>query len=229
MSKKRTKSPAPKPEAKQADAAYPVSQDELDEQQGRLRKAAAAGADVLKTPGTSAEAAQPLTAAASSKPPTPVAALWPDAIPATGNSKSAHTHVGETKATPVTATPPKVPPALEPARPPVLSAPPTLPEKPAPSVSRKCSTTELTAPLESTLRNCFCLSAMVGLFQKSHRRARRFQEHPLAVTRVQRPAGYQAKRVKQVQGNAPIQHGRRKQAKPQPRHPAADGIAMKPL
>jgi hypothetical protein len=119
MSKKRTKSPAPKPADKQADAAY------LGGQGG--------GAGILKTPGQSAEAAQPVTSAASSKPPTPVSALWPDAIPATGNSKPAHTHIGETKTTQVTATPPKVPPAPEPAppNPPVLSTPPTLPQKPA--------------------------------------------------------------------------------------------------
>jgi hypothetical protein len=93
MSKKRTKSPAPKP---------------------------------------SAEAAQSLTTAASSKSPSPVAALWPNAIPPTGNSKPAQTHMGESKTTPVTATPAKVSPALEPAppNPPILSAPPTLPPKP---------------------------------------------------------------------------------------------------
>ncbi len=110
MSKKRTKSPAPKPATKAADAAYPVGQHDLDEQQERLRKAAMAGANALKTPG----------------------ALWPDAIPPTGNSKPAHTHIGESKTTPVAATPAKAGPAGQPAppNPPVLSTPPTLPQKP---------------------------------------------------------------------------------------------------
>ena len=44
-----------------------------------------------------------------------------------------------------------------------------------PSVSRKCSTTELTARPESTLRNRFCLSVMLTLSPKIERRASRFR------------------------------------------------------
>jgi hypothetical protein len=47
---RRTRKPlSPKPAAKQADTAYPVEQEDLEEQQERLRKAAAAGAAALRT------------------------------------------------------------------------------------------------------------------------------------------------------------------------------------
>src|SRR5437867_888002 len=44
-----------------------------------------------------------------------------------------------------------------------------------PSVSRKCSTTELTAPPELTLGNCFSLSVMPKLSQKNIHFASRFR------------------------------------------------------
>ncbi len=66
------------PVVKHANKAYPVEQEDLEEQQQRLRKAAAAGADALKRPitaeTTTPEPEPPLPA----KPLAPLGALWPN-------------------------------------------------------------------------------------------------------------------------------------------------------
>jgi hypothetical protein len=88
FSKTARKLLSPKPAARQADRAYPVEQEDLEEQHRRLRKAAAAGADALRTPAPPAPAEQPpVPAKAPSKPLTPLAALWPDQVPSKGESR----------------------------------------------------------------------------------------------------------------------------------------------
>jgi len=75
---------SPKPAVKQDDTAYLVRED-LDEQQERLRKAAAAGANALRTPAPAAPAEpSPAPATVPSKPLAPLAALWPSSVPPGG-------------------------------------------------------------------------------------------------------------------------------------------------
>src|ERR1017187_6511218 len=87
-SKTERKPRSPKPAVKQDDTAYLVRED-LDEQQERLRKAEAAGANALKTPAPPASAEQPpASATVPSKPLTPLAALWPDQVPPKAESRA---------------------------------------------------------------------------------------------------------------------------------------------
>ena len=90
MAKKNSKTErkplSPKPSAAQVDTAYLVRED-LDEQQERLRKDEAAGANALKTPAQPAAAEQAPTAAASSKSLAPLGALWPSSVPPRGESE----------------------------------------------------------------------------------------------------------------------------------------------
>ncbi len=75
---KRTKgAPGPKPATTRADKAYPVEQEDLDEQQERLRKAAVAGADALERRAPAATPKLlPSPEKVAAKPLTPLAALW---------------------------------------------------------------------------------------------------------------------------------------------------------
>src|ERR1039457_104552 len=100
---------SPKPVVEQEDIAYLVRED-LDEQQERLRKGAAAGANVLRTPARPAPAQQPpAPATVPSKPLAPLAALWPDRAPSKGEPRPSQAPVPQ-KA-PATATAPKPAPA----------------------------------------------------------------------------------------------------------------------
>ncbi len=99
-----------KPAAKRADTAYPVEQEDLDEQQGRLRRAAAAGAATLRTPAPTAPVKQPpAPATVPSKPLAPLADLWPDPVRSKGDSRSSQGSAP--KKAPVAATAPKPAPA----------------------------------------------------------------------------------------------------------------------
>ena len=133
---------SPKPVVEQEDTAYLVRED-LDEQQERLRKGAAAGANVLRTPAPPAPAEQPPAAAkVPSKPLTPLAALWPDQVPSKGESRPSLAPASQ-KA-PATATAPKPAPATAAPlpQPPAQSAPAKSPEKAAVAASA----TKPTAP-----------------------------------------------------------------------------------
>jgi len=86
ITRKVRKPLSPKPAAKQADTTYPVEQEDLDEQQERLRKAAAAGADALNRPAPSPAEQLSAPATVPAKPLAPLAALWPSSVPARGEA-----------------------------------------------------------------------------------------------------------------------------------------------
>jgi hypothetical protein len=132
---------SPKPVVKQVDTAYLVRED-LDEQEERLRKAAAAGAAALKTPAPTAPAEQPpAPATVPSKPLAPLAALWPDSVPSKGESRPAQAPAPQIQKAPVTAIAPKPAPATAAPlpQPPAQSAPPKSPEKAAAPKTRSVS------------------------------------------------------------------------------------------
>jgi hypothetical protein len=116
--KKTVKPRSPKPPAAQVDTAYLVRED-LDEQQERLRKAEAAGANALKTPAQPAVVEQPSAPVALPlKPLAPLAALWPDPVASKGESTPSQAPAPQ-KA-PVAAIAPKPAPATAP----LLAQPP---------------------------------------------------------------------------------------------------------
>ena len=97
----------PKPAVKQDDTAYLVRED-LDEQQERLRKAAAAGANALKTPAPTAPAGpSPAPAMVPSKPLAPLAALWPDPVASKGESRPSQAPAPKVESAPASAIAPK--------------------------------------------------------------------------------------------------------------------------
>src|ERR1035437_9408845 len=106
--------------------------EDLDEQQERLRKAAAAGTNALRTPAPAAPAEpSPAPATVPSKPLAPLAALWPD--PVASKRESRRSQPPAPQKAPVAAIAPK--PALAKATPlplpPAQSAPPNSQEKAA--------------------------------------------------------------------------------------------------
>ena len=110
--KKATKQLAPEAEARQSDSAYPAEAHELNGQQRRVKNAAAAGAEALKSSAPAAVSAlQPAPAAASSPPLAPLAALWPTPAPAQAASKSAQAPARKAQARPVRVAAPEAPPA----------------------------------------------------------------------------------------------------------------------
>ena len=136
MSKKRVekagKPLSPRPAAKRADTAYPVEQEDLDEQQRRLRKAATAGAEAMRTPAPAAMAERSSTPAALlSKPLAPLGALWPSSVPPRGEATPSQGTAPQ-KA-PIAAIAPRPAPATAAPlpQPPAQSLPPTSPEKAA--------------------------------------------------------------------------------------------------
>lgn len=134
---------SPKPAAKQAKKAYPVEQEDLDEQQPQLREAVAPRADGLKSPApTAAEGYLAAPPTIPAKPLAPIAALWPDPLPPKAGSRPSQGTLPQ-KA-PVTAIAPKPSPhATAPlSPPPVQSAPPKATENP----SVAASTAKPTAP-----------------------------------------------------------------------------------
>jgi len=94
-----------KPAPKQPDRAYPVDQEDLDQQQERLSKAAATEAAALKTQAPAGHPPAPATV--PSKPLTPLAALWPDPIPSKGESRQSQTPAPRTQSAPAAAIAPK--------------------------------------------------------------------------------------------------------------------------
>jgi hypothetical protein len=120
--------------ARWADAAYPVEQEDLDEQQQRLRKAAAAGTDAQErpTPATTPEL-YPAPAAVSPPPLTPLAALWPTPAPAQGSAKPSPAPARKVQAEPVKAAALQAAPApaAQPAKLPIQSEPTKSPGKAA--------------------------------------------------------------------------------------------------
>ena len=107
---KKTRKPGPKISAQQAPATYPVGAEDLDQQQERLRSAAATGAGTLKSTvpaGTAAQAPIPETPAP--KPLAPLAAVWPGSAPAPGVSNQPA--VPAAQKTPAASVTPKVSPA----------------------------------------------------------------------------------------------------------------------
>jgi Glycogen recognition site of AMP-activated protein kinase len=128
--KKATKQLAPEAGARQPDRPYPAAPTELDDQRQRLKQAAAAGAQAINTPAPAASA----SAAASSKPLTPLAAIWPDPASAQQKPRPSQAPGGPAEAQPAKtvapqrASAPSAQPALlpmksEPMRPPARISP----------------------------------------------------------------------------------------------------------
>ena len=132
--KKATKQLAPEAGAKQSDRAYPAEPHELNGQRQRLKKAAAVGAEALKSSAAAATPAlHPAPAPVSPAPLTPVAALWPTPAPAQEASKPSQAPAREVPAGPVKAAPPlpSPAPAARPAKLPVQWEPTLSPGKAA--------------------------------------------------------------------------------------------------
>ncbi|MGO8929184.1 MAG: hypothetical protein ACLQU3_20145 [Limisphaerales bacterium] len=111
--KKTTKPLAPEAGAKPSDRAYPAEPHELNGQRQRLKKAAAAGAEVLKSSAPAATPdLYPAPATASPPPLAPLAALWPTSAASQGASKPAQPAARKVQAGPVKAAPPQASPAL---------------------------------------------------------------------------------------------------------------------
>lgn len=105
ITKKLIKPLGQRPGQKQAKVSYPVEREDLDQQQERLRKAAAAGAAALRTPTPAEQTPAPATV--PPKPLTPLAALWPDPVQSKGGSKPSQAPAPQVQSAPATATPPK--------------------------------------------------------------------------------------------------------------------------
>ncbi len=147
--KKSTKPRSPKPPAAQVDTAYLIQED-LDEQQERLRKAAAAGAVALKTPAPTAPGKlPPAPATVASKPLAPLAALWPSSLPSKGESRPSQGPALQ-KAPDSTIAPMPAPAAASP-QPPAQSAPPKSPEKAALVAPAAKPTATMTVSVRFTL------------------------------------------------------------------------------
>jgi hypothetical protein len=132
--KKAMKQPAPEAEGRQSGRAYPAEPEELNGQQRRLKKAAAGGAEALKSPApTATPALHNNPVAVSSQPLTPLAALWPTPAPAQGASKPSHAPARKAQAGPVKAAAPYASPvpAAQPAKLPIQWEPTQSPGKAA--------------------------------------------------------------------------------------------------
>ena len=91
MSKKNiariTKPLSPKPAARRVNTPNPVEEEDLNPQQGRFKKEAAAGASALKTPAPAVRVEfPPAPATVPSKHLAPLAALWKSSIPPRGEA-----------------------------------------------------------------------------------------------------------------------------------------------
>ena len=134
MAKKSTRKSArplpPDSGTKPSDRVYPVEPEELEDQQQRLKKAAAMGAQALKPPASATtNDLQRTTAPAPPVPLTPLAALWPTSAPVQAASQSAQ---------PV-AEPTKIPVAWQPTPAPGKAA--AVAEAPKPTASPKVKVT----------------------------------------------------------------------------------------
>jgi len=104
---KATKPLAPEAGAKPSDRAYPAELHELNGQRQRLKKAAAVGAETVKSSAPAATPDLHTTPVAVSSPPlTPLAALWPTPAPAQGASKPSQGPARKVQAGPVKAAAP---------------------------------------------------------------------------------------------------------------------------
>ena len=105
--KKATKQLAPEAGAKQSGRAYSAEPEELNGQQRRLKKAAAVGAEAMKSSAPAATPAlYPAPAAVPAPPLTPIAALWPTPAPSQGASKPSQAPARKGQAGPVKAAAP---------------------------------------------------------------------------------------------------------------------------
>ena len=131
--KKATKQLAPEAGAKPSGRAYPADPHELNGQRQRLKKAAAVGAEALKSSPAATPDLYPAPAAVSLPPLTPLAVLWPTPAPAQGASKPTHAPARKVQAGPVKAAAPQVPlvPAPQSPKPAVQPEPTKLPGKAA--------------------------------------------------------------------------------------------------
>src|ERR1035437_332812 len=127
---KRVREPlSPKPAVKQEDTAYLIRED-LDEQQERLRKAAAVGANALRTPAPAAPAEPSLApATVPSRPLAPLAALWPGPVAPERESRPSQAPARQKAPAAVIAPKPAPTPAASSPPPPAQSALLTAPEK----------------------------------------------------------------------------------------------------
>ena len=132
--KKTAKMLSPKPAAKQTNTAYPVKQEDIDAQQARLNKAAAAGAGALKSPPPAKTTAiSPAAQGTPTKPLMPLAGSWPSPIPPRGEAKPPQTKAPQMQKASTAAIPPKasLTAAMPSVKPPVQATPPTASEKAA--------------------------------------------------------------------------------------------------
>jgi hypothetical protein len=132
--KNATKQLAPEAEAKPSDRAYPAEPHELNGQRQRLKKAAAVGAESLKSSAPAATPdLYPAPAAVSPPPLTPLAGLWPTPAPALGASKPSQSPARKVQAGPVKAAASHASPApaAQPAKLPIQWEPTTSPWKAA--------------------------------------------------------------------------------------------------
>jgi len=132
--KKATLQRPPEAAARQSGSAYPAQPEELNRQQRRLKKAAAVGAEALKSPAPAVTPAlSPAPAVVSPRPTPPVAALWPTPDPATGVEKPTHSATRQPQMLPMKLAAPKTSPApaAPPVKLPVQWEPPASPRKAA--------------------------------------------------------------------------------------------------
>ena len=132
--KKATKQLAPEASVKRSDRAYPVEPEELNAQHQRIRKVAAAGAELLKSSApVPTPDLHPAPATVPPPPLTPLAASWPTPAPAQGASKPSQAPARKVQAGPAKAAPPQASPApaARPAKLPVLWEPTLSPGKAA--------------------------------------------------------------------------------------------------
>lgn len=116
-SKKSTKQLAPEARAGQSERAYPVGPEELDAQQQKISKVAAAGAEMLKSPAPApTPEPRPAPAAVSPPPLRPLAALRSTAAPERAASKCTPAPARHVQRNPVKVAAPQASPA--PATPP---------------------------------------------------------------------------------------------------------------
>ena len=132
--KKSTKQLAPEASAKQFDRAYPAEPHELNGQRQRLKKAAAVGAEAMKSSAPAATPdLYPAPAAVSPPPLAPLAVLWPTPAPSQGASKlsQAPARQVQTKAVKAAAPYASPVPAAQPANVPIQWEPTKTPVKAA--------------------------------------------------------------------------------------------------
>ena len=140
--KKATKPLAREAGAKQSGRAYPAEPRELKGQRQRLKKAAALGAEALKSsaPAPTPDL-YPARAAVPPPPLTPLAALWPTPAPLQGASKPSQAPARQVQAIPAKAAAPQASPA-----PAAQAAKLPVPWEPTPSPGKAAAVAEAPMP-----------------------------------------------------------------------------------